>query len=457
LNPNDLDQASYVHPLIILAMVVAGALMLLLPRRRVIIPFLSAGILIPLDQVLLVGPFHFQMLRVLILFGWIAAIKNKVGSGTSFLATKINTLDKLVILFVVFDAVDYIILRDFSGQAFVNRFGAVYTVVGIYFLLRALIRNERDIVLVLKVLACVSAIVAGTMVVEHITKQNPYVFLGGSRAWTRQLLMVRDEKLRAMGPFQHPILAGTFGGISLPLFIALWLRGSRSYAVVGAVSATIIVLASASSTPILGYGLGLLAIACWPMREQMRTIRWGIVAALVALHLLMKAPVWALIQRVDIVGGSSGFHRYYLVDQFIRRFWDWCLLGIKDTDTWGAFMWDHANQYVAVGTTAGILPLAFFISILVLGFSRLGTARKRADDKRDRMVLWVLGAALFADVVSFFGISYVDQIMLVWWGLIAIIQAATAPISKARLKNEVTVELRCFQETDFAEPGLWSE
>jgi hypothetical protein len=446
LNPNDLDQASYVHPLIIVAMVIAVALMLLLSRRRVIIPFFSAGILIPLDQVLLVGPFHFQMLRVLILFGWIAAVKNKVVSGTSFLGTKINMLDKLVISFVVFDAVDYVILRDFSGQAFVNRFGAVYTVIGIYFLLRALIRDERDVVLTIKVLACVSAVIAVTMVIEHITKQNPYAYLGGSRAWTRQLLMVRDEKLRAMGPFQHPILAGTFGGISLPLFIALWLKNCRSYAVVGVTSATVIVLASASSTPILGYAFGLLAIACWPLRKQMRMIRWGIVVVLVALHLAMKAPVWALIQRVDIVGGSSGFHRYYLVDQFIRRFWDWCLLGIKDTDSWGAFMWDHANQYVAVGTTSGILPFAFFIGILVSGFSRLGKARNRAREKRDRLVLWVLGAALFADVVSFFGISYVDQIMLVWWGLIAIIQAATAPIPKGLLQNEVTVGLPCLQE-----------
>lgn len=422
-------------------MVVAGALMLLLPRRRVIIPFLSAGLLIPLDQVLLVGPFHFQMLRVLILFGWIAAIKSKISSGTSFLGTKINTLDKLVILFVVFDAVDYIVLRQFSAQAFVNRFGAVYTVIGIYFLLRALIRNERDVVLTIKVLACVSAIIAATMVVEHITKENPYAYLGGSRAWTREKLMVRDEKLRAMGPFQHPILAGTFGGISLPLFIALWLRNVRSYAVVGAVSATAIVLASASSTPILGYGLGILAIACWPIRKQMRIIRWSIVVILVVLHLAMKAPVWALIQRVDIVGGSSGFHRYYLVDQFIRRFWDWCLLGSKDTDSWGAFMWDHANEYVAVGTTSGILPLVFFIGILVSAFSRLGSARKRAVDKRGALVLWVLGAALFADVVSFFGISYVDQIMLIWWGLIAMVQAATAARPKQSVRSGVNLEM----------------
>ena len=31
----------------------------------------------------------------------------------------------------------------------------------------------------------------------------------------------------------------------------------------------------------------------------------------------MKAPVWALIERIDIVQGSSSYHRYELVNEFI--------------------------------------------------------------------------------------------------------------------------------------------
>ena len=44
----------YVHPLVLCAMLAAGALILLLPRRQVIVPLLAASLLIPFDQVVLI-------------------------------------------------------------------------------------------------------------------------------------------------------------------------------------------------------------------------------------------------------------------------------------------------------------------------------------------------------------------------------------------------------------------
>jgi hypothetical protein len=322
---------------------------------------------------------------------------------------------------------DYAILWGFSPQAIINRLGAMYMVIGIYFLLRACIRDERDILLTIRSLAYVSAIVALIMLVEHITKQNPYGYFGGSREWTRDALMVRDSNLRAMGPFQHPILAGSFGGVCLPLFLGLWVKRQKFFAVLGVLSSTIIIFASASSTPIMAYVFGLLGFSLWRYRGYMRIVRWGIAGLLVMLHLVMKAPVWALIQRVDLVGGSSGFHRFYLVDQTIRHFWDWCLFGVKSTDNWGPFLWDHANQYVAVATNSGLLPLAFFIAILVFGFKLAGRARRsRENSRRESRFVWALSAALLAHSIAFFGISYVDQTIIAFWGVLAMIQVAGA-------------------------------
>jgi hypothetical protein len=51
----------------------------------------------------------------------------------------------------------------------------------------------------------------------------------------------------------------------------------------------------------------------------------------------MKAPVWFLIARIDLAGGSSGYHRAMLIDTFLRHFGDWWLLGTKDAFSWG---WD---------------------------------------------------------------------------------------------------------------------
>jgi hypothetical protein len=140
----------------------------------------------------------------------------------------------------------------------------------------------------------------------------------------------------------------------------------------------------------------------------------------------MQAPVWALIARVDFTGSSSGYHRYQLVDQFIRHFSDWWLVGTKDYGKWGYDMWDLANQYVSVGDTSGLIPFICFLAIIVSGFKIIGRARRRATDRATEHFVWAIGAAMFANVVAFFGISYYDQTMVVWYLLLAIIPVGCA-------------------------------
>ncbi|MCC6586646.1 MAG: hypothetical protein IT168_08005 [Bryobacterales bacterium] len=147
----------------------------------------------------------------------------------------------------------------------------------------------------------------------------------------------------------------------------------------------------------------------------------------------MKAPVWALLARIDIVGGSTGWHRFKIVDNLIRYFDDWWLLGSNRYWTWdgGDDMWDLANQYVAIGATAGLLPLLSFLTAIVLCFTYLGNARQVAyvANKRTReWHLWLLGVTLFSNVIVFFGISYFDQTQIYWYALLAII-VTMAPLS----------------------------
>ena len=206
----------------------------------------------------------------------------------------------------------------------------------------------------------------------------------GARLADYASLEVRENRFRAQGPFSHSILAGTFGAISMPMFVALWWKGRkyRMMAVMGVVSATVITVACNSSTPALGYAAGLVALCLWPARRWMRAVRWGIAITLVSLHLVMKAPVWHLISRIDITGSSSSWHRYMLVDQCIRHFGDWWLLGVKDTSAWGYDMWDTANQYVSTCDNSGLLPFLLLVAILIYGFKYLGKARRAAG--RDR-------------------------------------------------------------------------
>jgi hypothetical protein len=422
-----------VHPIIVVAMLLAGALILILPRKHVMVPFLAGALLIPMDQVLVLGPFHFPMLRLLIAIGWVPMFFRKA-PGKRIFSNGFKGLDKAVILWAGLTAIATVALWK-DTAALNNQMGLLYTVFGLYFLLRSLIRDEDDVRRAVRVLAYVSAVIALIMISEHITDHNPYVVLGGSRAWTRETLMVREGGLRAMGPFQHPILAGTFGAISLPLYITLWFRdrSTRVPALVGALAATTITFATESSTPLLAYVGGIFAFCMWPLRKQMSVSRWGIAIVLVGLHFVMKAPVWALIARIDLTGGSSSYHRYMLVDQCIRHFSDWWLFGVKETGSWGWDMWDLANQYVAVAATSGLLPLIFFMAILVFGFKYLGRARKAVEgDRRQEIFIWAFGAGLFANCVAFFGISYFDQTMVLWYLLLAMICAVTTGSVRSR-------------------------
>ncbi len=425
-----------VHPIIVVAMLLAGALILFRQRKRVTFPFLAATLLIPIDQVLLLGPFHFPMLRLLIALGWVAMLF-RTPSGNRIFSGGVNGLDKAVVLWAGFTVLATLALWQ-DMPALNNQMGFLYTDLGIYFFLRSFIRDEEDVRQVIRGLAYVSAAIALVMLVEQFTASNPYAILGGSRAWTRETLMVREGGLRALGPFQHPILAGTFGAVTLPLYFALWYkdRTDRMPALLGMVASTTITFATQSSTPLLAYAGGLFALCLWPFRKQMRAARWGLSIVLIGLHLVMKAPVWALIARVDLVGGSSSYHRYMLVDQCIRHFSDWWLVGVKETASWGWDMWDLANQYVAVAATTGLVPLFFFVAILVFGFKFLGKARKAAEgDRRQELFIWALCAGLFANCVAFFGISYFDQTVVSWYLLLAMICTVTQgpPPDKALL------------------------
>jgi hypothetical protein len=402
---------------------VASLLILVLPRKYVIIPLFFTAFFLPLGQRIIVIGLHFTMFRIIILVGWLRVILGGLSSNGDGSRFRANAVDKALILYVFSGVVTFTLLWGDSA-AFVDRLGFLYNAFGIYFLLRVLYRDEGDVDRTIRVFGVICAVLAVCMVTEQFTGRNLFSVFGG----VPELTYVREGKLRSQGAFAHPILAGTFGATMLPLFIGLWWQGkkARAAAVVGTVSATLITITSMSSTPLMAYFAGILGLCFWPFRRHMRLFRWAVVISLVSLHMVMKAPVWALIARVNLVGGSSGDHRYELVNQFINHFGEWWLLGVKEAEKWGYEMSDLSNQFVEAGVTGGLLTLVLFVAIIVYCFKRLGEARAASrDNPQAERRLWALGAALFSNVAAFFGISYFDQTIVSWYTLVAMIVAAT--------------------------------
>jgi hypothetical protein len=121
-----------------------------------------------------------------------------------------------------------------------------------------------------------------------------------------------------------------------------------------------------------------------------------------------------------------------LIDTFLRHFTDWWLIGTNNTFTWGWDMWDLSNQFVNEGEVGGLVTLVLFILVIAAGFGRLGKARKAASHEPKRQLFfWFLGAALFANITAYFGISYFDQTQIAWYSLLAFITAGTMAVRSA--------------------------
>ncbi len=413
------------HPLVALVMLITIAMIFVLPRKHALVPLLATAILVPFGQVVVVGGIHFTVYRILVLFGLIRLATANIPVGTSRLAGGFNTIDRVftlwaIILFITFSA------QWMDTQALIKSLGSLLDTLGGYFVVRFLIQDRDDIKRGVKVLAIVAMILALCMTNEHITHENIFGLLGG----TPLGVAMREGQARSTGPFEVYITAGVFGATLVPLFVWLWSEArSRIVASLGLVGATVIAVTSNTSTALLAYVAGIVGLCFWPLRKHMRAFRWALVLLLVGLHLVMKAPVWALIARIDLTGSSSGYHRFMLVDGCIRHFSDWWLLGFKNYDQWGWDMWDLSNQYVAFALTGGLVTLVLFIGIISRGFGQLGTARKLVEgDSEPEWFLWCLCAALLSHVVAYFGIGYFDQMQFAWFALLAIISAAVSEV-----------------------------
>ena len=413
------------HPLVLVAMLIAMALVFLLPRKYLVWPVLCMAFLVPIGQEILIGGLHFYVIRIIILTVAVRMLAAMFSSPEGIFEDGLGTFDFVFLLWALLRALAGVLSFSFNPGAMVYQAGFLLDALGGYFVLRYLIRDDEDIYRTIRAFATVSIVIAAGMAFERFHQLNVFGVLGGVRAVPE----MRGGAVRAQGPFQHELLAGAFGATLLPLFYLLWKSGkSNLLAVFGAMAATFIVFASHASTSVMAYGAGVLAICAWPLRRHMRMLRWGTVLVLIALQIVMKAPVWFLIQRIDIVGGSSGYHRAMLVNNFILRFRDWWLVGTTENARWGFNMWDLCNQFVAEGQVGGLVTFACFVALICMGFSKLGTARKAVEGDRDKeWYFWIFGCALFVHVVAFFGISYFDQVRDSWFALLAMIVAATAP------------------------------
>jgi hypothetical protein len=413
LNPN---------PGIFVIIILMGFATLFLPRKYSLFPLFIVAAYVTLGQYVVIATANFTMLRILVVFAFArAVIRGDYGSIV------LNPLDKAMIAWTLSAIVTYTLLWQ-TGHAFINRVGLCFDTVGVYFVCRLYIFDIDDITRIFSLCAALMIPLAGAMLYEYSTGKNLFAFLGGVPAISE----IRNGRVRCQGSFRHPILTGTFGATMLPLILSLWWQKgvSKTLTVSGALACIVIVACSGSSGALMATIYGVTGLLFWFLRDSMGIVRWGIVLVLVVVQLVMKAPFWYILARLSSVTGGTGWHRAYLIDQAFRYFNEWWLVGTKVTAHWmptGLLIdptkADITNQYLVQGVNGGLITMIIFIVIIVLGFKNVGKSVRMIgiEDFPIGILVWSMGAALFAHSVSFISVSYFDQIQVFWFFLMAAI------------------------------------
>ncbi len=402
------------NPIAVVFLSLAGGLLLALPRRWAPLPLLMGACYVTQAQGVEIGPFSFPFLRLLILVGFLRVLARRELAGWRWMR-----LDTVAVLFALWAAASSAWHLDPRG-ALIFRSGLAYDYCGLYFLFRSFLRSSEDLWAIARMTAILLLPVAGEMVYEKVAGQNLFSVFGG----VPQTPAVREGHIRAQGPFRHAILAGTVGGVMFPWMVALWWR-DRRLAKWGGLGCLTMVFASRSSGPIGSWLAGIVALLFWPWRFRMRRIRWLAVLAYVGLDIVMKAPAYYLIARVDLAGGSTGWHRARLIESAIDHLSEWWWAGTDYTRHWmpTGVSWspDHTditNLYVKMGVIGGLPLTILLILVFAYSFRNVGagvsslSSREVRASTPDRALAWCVGASLFAQAVTGLGVSYFDQSFL---------------------------------------------
>ena len=403
------------HPFGLIAVLLCGAALIVLPRRFAIVPILVMACFVAPAQRVVLASMDFNLLRLVVVLGWVRVVLHQQWRGLNW-----NRMDTFVCLWALWGAAAFT-LTHLSSAALINRLGFLFDALGMYFLFRMLLRDWADLRLLATAAAVLAVPVACAFLIEKATARNMFAFLGG----VPEITTVRAGVLRCQGAFAHPILAGSFWAALMPLIAATWFtnRGSaRLLAPIGLAAAATVVITCASSTPLVAMIIGAVAVCLYPLRKYLSWMRLAVIFCAIVLHMVMIAPLWHLLARISLVEGSTGWYRFKLIDEFFEHFNEWWLIGTESTAHW--WKWgsaDVTNQYVVEGVHGGLGALVLFIAVLAIAFHAVGRARKHAEHlPQRRMLAWCLGCSLLIHCMSFLAVSYFGQMIVVMYLSLAI-------------------------------------
>ncbi len=416
----------------IVLLIFLGIMLLSLPKKVALIPLLLGTCYVTVGPRLVIAGADFTVNRLLAIFGIIRVI-----SRSEYKTIILTKLDKLIIIWTLYRIISGTLLHG-NMDGFINRSGLAFDTICMYFLVRSFINRKDELVSAYKSIAIVFIPLSIFMLLEMKTGRNMFSVFGG----VNEFSAIRNGAIRANGPFLHSILAGSAAASVLPYVSALWNVNSKKLCLISLFSVMAIVVTCHSSGPIMSLVFSLIGMSCWVLRDSMKKIRVMIYLSLIMLEIFMEAHVWYLIARIDLTGGSTGFHRALLISRAIEHFHEWWLLGTTYTRHWmpTGVSWspnhtDITNHYILMGVNGGLGNLLLFVMLIIYGFKYVGIAVKNNPDFESNITIWAIGSALFCHAATFISVAYFDQSVMFIYLTLAMASSVYC------LKNETHHEL----------------
>lgn len=410
------------NPIAAVFLLMCAAALLVVPRKWAPAALLVGCIYMTLGQGIELGSISLHAYRLMLLAG----VLRVVIKGERLIG-KINLIDKLIVVWGGLFILASFFHSERYGPIFAS--GVIFNVSLIYFLIRIWCNDLSEICDVVLVISLLLVPIAVEMLMEKATGKNLFSILGG----VSEIVGVREGKRRAQGPFMHAILAGTVGAVCIPLFVGIFSK-FRIIAIVGIFAGLIMVVASASSGPVMSLFASIGALLLWPLRKHLTKIRWLVLVIYILLIFLMSRPPYYLIGEIDISGGSTGWHRAHLIDMTIQHFSEWWLVGTDYTRHWMPQMGiasdenhtDITNYYIGFAIGGGFASIVLIFTMLGLAFRWVGhVLLAKIDDQPDQAyMIWCFGASLFSHAMTSVSVAYFDQSMLFFWLTLAVISSA---------------------------------
>ncbi|MEO5917534.1 MAG: hypothetical protein ABIS50_25115 [Luteolibacter sp.] len=407
------------------------------PRRLAPVPLLIGCCYMTMGQSLNLGLINLPIFRMLLIVGMVRVFAKK-----EFAPGGRNKIDTLVILWGCWVMFASFFHQYIPGSGPIYTSGVVMNVTFVYFLFRNWIRDAGEIADIAKALAIILTPVAIEMAMERVTGKNNFSVFG----YVPANVDMREGKFRAQGPFGHSILAGTVGAVCFPLMVGIWSRHRRS-AILGIMVCLFMIFASASSGPIMSLLMGIGAIMLWYQRPLVSVLRWAAVGTYLIAELVMTRPAYYLISKIDLTGGSTGWHRSQLMETFFAHFSEWWFAGTDHTRHWMPYgvpigngnHIDITNYYITFAILGGLPSMLLVIWILTKAFSWIGKILQYDDilEVDDQFMVWCMGAGMMAHAATSISVAYFDQSMIFFWLNVAVISSFYSSVSLEADEDEM--------------------